>query len=207
MKNKMVSKNFGRYSVPTDEDFEPGSNNEVVKNYLGIKSKEIMDEIEQSELKRTEIELLNIYDKDHQFTAEDICNIHDLWLGDVYPMAGKYRTVSMAKSGFLFASSEQIEKLMTDLENKYLRKFTPCRFVDLARLAFALGQVHVELILIHPFREGNGRVARLLADLMAIQANMPPLNYLAIDPVENPEGFLGVILKQFMRELGVIICL
>lgn len=43
----MVFKNSGRYSVPTDEDFEPDSNNEVIKNFLGIKSKEIMDEVEQ----------------------------------------------------------------------------------------------------------------------------------------------------------------
>ncbi|MDF3054267.1 MAG: vbhT [Gammaproteobacteria bacterium] len=44
-------------------------------------------------------------------------------------------------------------------------------------------------ILIHPFREGNGRVARLLADLMATQANMPPLNYSAIGLLEKPDGF------------------
>ncbi len=185
----MTFKKSGRYSVPTDEDFEPGSNNEVVKNFLEIKSKEIMDEIEQSELKRTEIELLNIYGKDYQFKAEDICNIHELWLGDVYPMAGKYRTVTMEKNGFPFAASGQIEKLMAALEQDYLKKYTPCNFSDSAQLTHALGVVHVELILIHPFREGNGRTARLLSDLMAMQANMPPLNYLAIDQVQNPKGF------------------
>jgi cell filamentation protein len=185
----MVSKNFGRYSVPTDEDFEPNSNHEVIKNFLGITSREIMEEVEQSELKRTEIELLNIYSNDHQFTSEDICNIHELWLGDVYPMAGKYRTVTMEKDGFPFAASGQIEKLMAVLEKDYLKKYTPCNFTDPAQLAFALGVVHVELILIHPFREGNGRTARLLADLMAMQANMPPLNYQAIDQVKNSKGF------------------
>ena len=33
----------------------------------------------------------------------------------------------------------------------------------------------MELVLIHPFREGNGRVARLLAVLMGLQAGLPPL--------------------------------
>lgn len=185
---KMTFKISGRYAVPSDEDFEPGSHNEVIKNYLKIQSKEVMDEIEQSELKRTELELVKIYGQDYQFKAEDICNIHELWLGDVYPMAGKYRTVSMEKDDFSFAAPGQIEKLMEILENDYLRKYTPCHFSN-AELAHALGVVHVELILIHPFREGNGRAARLLADLMAIQANMPPLNYLAIDQIENPKGF------------------
>lgn len=40
--------------------------------------------------------------------------------------------------------------------------------------------MHTELVLIHPFREGNGRVARLLADLMAAQAGLPPLDFAGI---------------------------
>jgi hypothetical protein len=32
--------------------------------------------------------------------------------------------------------------------------------------------VHAELLLIHPFREGNGRLARWLADLMALQPEL-----------------------------------
>ena len=37
--------------------------------------------------------------------------------------------------------------------------------------------VHAELLLIHPFREGNGRIARCLADIMAFQAGYAPPNY------------------------------
>ena len=33
----------------------------------------------------------------------------------------------------------------------------------------------MELVLIHPFREGNGRAARLLAVLMGLQADLPSL--------------------------------
>lgn len=43
--------------------------------------------------------------------------------------------------------------------------------------------------MIHPFREGNGRTARLLADLMAMQSKKPPLNFSAIDQTENLKGF------------------
>ncbi len=61
-----------RYAVPEDEDFEPDSNNEVLKNYLEIKSKEKMEAIEEQELGRAEEELLtiSIFDKNHQFTVE-----------------------------------------------------------------------------------------------------------------------------------------
>lgn len=44
-------------------------------------------------------------------------------------------------------------------------------------MAHALAEVHAELILVHPFREGNGRLARLLSLLMALQAGLPPLDF------------------------------
>jgi hypothetical protein len=40
-----------------------------------------------------------------------------------------------------------------------------------------LAEVHAELILVHPFRDGNGRLARLVALLMALQAGLPPLDF------------------------------
>lgn len=44
------------------------------------------------------------------------------------------------------------------------------------QLIEAIAVTHVELILIHPFR-GNGRLSRLLADVMAVQAGYKPLDY------------------------------
>jgi cell filamentation protein len=58
-----------------------------------------------------------------------------------------------------------------------LRRLTPCSQEDKASVAGALAKVHAELILVHPFRDGNGRLARLLALLMALQADLPPLDF------------------------------
>jgi len=41
------------------------------------------------------------------------------------------------------------------------------------------------LILIHPFREGNGRCARVLATLMALQTDLPPLDFSGIEGKEK----------------------
>jgi len=40
-----------------------------------------------------------------------------------------------------------------------------------------LAAVHAELLLVHPFREGNGRIARWLSDLMCLQADLPQPDY------------------------------
>lgn len=76
--------------------------------------------MEEQGLERTELELLKIFHEAHRFTVEDICNIHELWLGDVCSFAGKYRTVNMAKEDFLFVPSVRIENLMATLEEDFL---------------------------------------------------------------------------------------
>jgi cell filamentation protein len=156
---------------------EPGSRGRVLRNKLGIKSKREMDRREKAEQMRTIEELTTIFAVDHRFTAPDICKIHKLWLGDIYEWAGKYRQVTMSKGDFSFAFPEQIPKLMADLDKGPLREFTPCRFKSLEEVIKALAVVHTELVIIHPFREGNGRVARMLATLMALQAGLPPLDF------------------------------
>jgi hypothetical protein len=64
-------KNSNRYNVSADEDFEPNSNNEVLKNYLGIKSKKEIEALEEHELERAELELFELFDEMHQFTARN----------------------------------------------------------------------------------------------------------------------------------------
>jgi cell filamentation protein len=191
----MNHKNSNRYAVPEDEDIEPGADDGVLKNFLGITSKEKIEKIEEQELQRTELELVEIFDENHRFNAEDLCNIHELWLGDIYPFAGKYRNVNMSKADFSFATAGRIAPLMCKFEEKFLSQYTPCNYANIDELAYALGVVHVEFILIHPFREGNGRTGRLLADLMTMQAKKPPINYASIDQTQNPDGFSRYILS------------
>lgn len=83
--------------------------------------------------------------------------------------------------------TEQIPKLMTEFEKGPLCQFTPCRFSSLQEVIKALALVHTELVLIHPFREGNGRVARMLATLMALQAALPPLDFSGITGKKKKE--------------------
>lgn len=55
----MNIKHSGRISVQNDENFEPGSNHQVLKNYLGIKSKNNVETLEEQELERTEADRVN----------------------------------------------------------------------------------------------------------------------------------------------------
>lgn len=187
-------KNSGRYDVSglVEAQFEPGSRERVLRNLLGIKRKREMDQVEAQEYLRALEELSNIYDRDHRFTAADICRIHKIWLGKIYEWAGQYRRVNASKGGFPFAASRQIPRLMAEFEERPLREFTPCLFDSNDKVARAIAVVHTELVLIHPFRDGNGRAARLLAVLMALQAGLPPLDFGGIRGEKRQEYFSAV---------------
>ncbi len=187
-------KKSGRYRTAhlIEDQFEPGSRGRVLKNKLGITSARAMAKREKEAQLRGYEKLVDLYHRDHRVTAGDICKIHKLWLGDIYEWAGRYRQVKMDKDGFPFAYPEQIPKLMTEFEKGPLRQFTPCRFSSLEEVIKALAIVHTELVLIHPFREGNGRVARMLATLMALQAGLPPLDF---------SGLIGKKKKEYIEAI------
>ena len=92
--------------------------------------------------------------------------MHQLALGHLHAFAGKLRVVNLSKGGFNFHSAKFLEETMRDFDQRLLRPFpsTYDRTDDLIR---DMALVHGELLFIHPFREGNGRTARLLADMMA----------------------------------------
>lgn len=160
-----------------EAQFEPGSRGRVLRNLLGIKSSRKMDDAEASALKAAMEAFVATYDERHRFTADDICQMHRRWLGGIYAWAGTYRQVNVSKDGFPFAAANLVPALMEDYSRNVLGGRTPTRSSDRAQIANALAQTHVELVLIHPFREGNGRIARALATLMALQAGLPPLDF------------------------------
>ena len=168
----MNLKKSGRYNVAglIEAQHEPGSQGQVLKNLLSINRKAEMDRVEAGLLKRAVDILIRQYGPRHCFTASDICHMHNVWLGRVYEWAGAYRHVNISKGEFPFAAAAQIPALMRELEQGPLHRHTPCTFRSADRVIQALAEVHTELVLIHPFRDGNGRVARVLATLMALQA-------------------------------------
>jgi len=190
----MKMRKYDRYdaSFLPEAQFEPGSGKLALKNLLGIKRRRVMDEAESTALKTAIDKLLNMYDENHCFTAADIKTMHKVWLSEIYEWAGEYRQVNLSKEDFPFAAAKQIPKLMNEIESGSLSKHTPCNFKSSERVIQALAEVHIELILIHPFREGNGRVARILSTLMAFQAGLPMLNFRDITDKKRKEYFAAI---------------
>lgn len=183
-----------RYDVDhlDEAQTESGSRGRVLRNLLGIRGKREMDALEAEKLAEVTDWAIRHYSADHRFTAEDVKRLHRQWLGKVYPWAGDYRQVNIGKGGFAFAMAAQVPRLMEELERKYLAIYTPCTTADREGIIDALAIVHCELVLIHPFRDGNGRITRLLATLMALQAGLPLLDFSGIKGRKRQEYFAAV---------------
>jgi len=138
-----------RYDVSglPEAQFEPGANGQVLKNRLGIVSKQQMDDAEAKALQQATDEVIRKYDETHRFTAVDLCECHRQWLGNIYEWAGQYRRVNVTKDDFPFASAAQIPSLMEQFEREVLKRCTPCKFTDRADVIRALAETHVELVL------------------------------------------------------------
>lgn len=170
---------MNRYSAETgiEGEYEPGSRGRVLRNLRGITSVRAMPQEEHDELLRAQRRFLERIQSYTRFDAELLCEMHRDWLGGIYPWAGKYRMVEMQKGAFRWPPAFGVAANMADFESRLLRPLTPCHAGTIQEVALRVAQVHADLLLIHPFREGNGRLARWLADLMIAQAGLPTPNY------------------------------
>ena len=176
----------------TEAKFEPGSRGRVLKNLLGIRGKREMDSLEALSLSVATDWAIRHVTADQRFAAADICRWHKQWLGKVYPWASEYRQVNISKGGFVFAMAAQVPRLMREFERGVLARYTPCASDNLEEVLEALAITHCELVLIHPFRDGNGRLSRLLSQLMALQAGLPLLIFSSIKGKQREAYFAAV---------------
>ncbi len=136
----------------------PGT--DVLKNNLGITNQE---ELTIAERRITTAELAALQLKpvprpNKLFTPEYYFSLHKTIFGKIYPFAGQTRNENIMKGNTPFCRPEFIYGCLTDNMKTFSK-----RMVDLETrddITTWLADFYGELNIIHPFREGNGRVAR-----------------------------------------------
>lgn len=139
---------------------------DVLINKLGLTDEASLEaaevELTQARIEQFEPDFDNI-------SLSTLRGIHRYLFQDVYEWAGQLRTVDISKGSTRFANVSRVEpeadKLFRQLaQENYL--------VDLPREKFVarLAHYYCELNVVHPFRDGNGRVQRLLFEVISINA-------------------------------------
>ena len=95
--------------------------------------------------------------------------LHEEMLGSVWSWAGKVRRTDKNIGVDKFIVRTEVRKLIED--GRYWREHA---VYDADELAV---RFHYRLVSIHPFPNGNGRHARMMADLIAQQAGRPAFSW------------------------------
>ena len=80
--------------------------------------------------------------------------IHKYLFDEIYDFAGELRTVNISKGNFRFAPLMYLEAALANID-----KMPQSTFDEIV-------EKYVEMNIAHPFREGNGRSARIWLDLI-----------------------------------------
>jgi len=128
----------------------------VLQNKLNISDSAELARIEEKLSKKKAVELFEsgYLDKLEAGKFTSLAAIHKFLFGEVYDFAGQVRDVNIAKGNFRFAP---VIYLQAALEN--IDKMPQGTFAEIIAK-------YVEMNVAHPFREGNGRSARIWLDLM-----------------------------------------
>ncbi len=128
--------------------YQPGSDNRVLENKLGITDPLELDDVELTLLDQLTVAVFDEVAVDQTLIVADLYEWHRRWLGNVYVWAGRVRSVNMGKDGFQFAAAGQIPGLMDTFDKEFLAAYTPFLALDDESLVEAIAAVHVEFVLI-----------------------------------------------------------
>jgi len=104
--------------------------------------------------------------------------IHRDLMGEVYPFAGEWRTVDLHKGDGPTRwplPPGGIQPLVDVLERDVLSR-SPLLSENDEEVFSYVGEVMCEFLALHPFREGNGRTAFIVGNLLLLQNDLVPLD-------------------------------
>ena len=143
----------------------------ALKNKLGIDD---AAELARTEEKISKAKALELFETGLLDTFPVGCfaglqKIHGYLFGDIYDFAGKVRDVNLAKGSFRFAPVMYLESALKHIDEMPQSTFD------------AIIEKYVEMNVAHPFREGNGRSARIWLDAILKQKLRQVIDWRTVD--------------------------
>lgn len=126
----------------------------MLGNKLGITNEVELAREEERLTKRRALELFDrgLLDVFEAGTFAGLAKIHGYLFQDAYAFAGKVRNVNIAKGNFRFAPAMYLDTALAEIDKMPQGEYDQ------------IIEKYVEINVAHPFREGNGRSARIWLD-------------------------------------------
>jgi cell filamentation protein len=165
----------------------------ILENNLGITDQVTLAKEEERISKQKAKALLDTGDIDtiEVGTFAGLQQIHRYLFEDIYPFAGKLREVNIPKGGFRFAP---VMYLKASLE--HIDAMPQSTFDEIV-------EKYVEMNIAHPFREGNGRAARIWLDLIFKQELKQVIDWNKVDK----ESYLLAMERSVIKDVELKVLL
>ncbi len=209
-----------------------GETKALLLHNITAKGKPLKDHIEITGHDEAIKWIEDVVKQERPLTETFIRELHELLLNEPYKVraitpegqptkrvikVGEYKSkpnhvVTQTGETFYFASPEETPAMMEDLLSWY-RDSISKKEIDPVILA---SEFHYRFIRIHPFDDGNGRIARILMNFIFMQFAYPPVviksedkkNYfLALQQADggNLTAFIEYITEQLIHSLNLMI--
>ena len=180
----------------------------VLEYGLTVKGKPLKDQQDVVAHGRA-VDFIRDLTKVGRLTEEDIFQLHRLTVpvetADIYRPVGAWKREDNGTYGvedgrqvyMPYASADDVPMLM----KAWIRDFNGLYQPNMNQAAAleAYVRAHMSFVRIHPFFDGNGRMARLLANLPVLFAGYPPI----VIPSESRIDYIAVLWK-YQRLVGVV---
>ena len=172
---------------------------ELLPNKLGLTDQDAVNEEEATGFLRVEQAAIDALSTDTVFSLRYLYDLHQAAFGHLYEFAGRLRTVNMSKSGFIFPAAEFLPQAMEDFSREHLNPLNAGEWDNRAELLKHLAAMHAELLYLHPFREGNGRIVRLFTKLIFLARVGEELDFELLIKGDNFQRYVAAV-QQAARE-------
>lgn len=165
-----------------------GETRMILEDGLTVGGKQVKEILEAKNHKNALDLLFDIVSGEKDLSEEVICDLHKKLLLDIDDEnAGNYRKIQVYFTGSedLPPTVKEVPVLMKEFIKWYLENKNKIDLLELAAL------VHYKFVKIHPFIDGNGRIARLLANLILLKNGYPPI----IIPIIRRQEYMEAIKK------------
>lgn len=161
----------------------------ILKNKLNIDNPVELARQEEKISKRKALELYDrgVFDTLKAGTFASLAYLHEYLFSEIYDFAGKLREVNISKGGFRFAPLMYLSSSIKHIESMPQSSFDE------------IVEKYVEMNIAHPFRDGNGRSARIWLDLIFRRELYKVVDWSKVDK----EDYLLAMERSPVRDIEI----
>ncbi|GHU26580.1 cell filamentation protein [Bacilli bacterium] len=120
-------------------------------------------------------------------TFAGLAEIHKFLFEDIYDFAGEIRDVNISKGNFRFAPPMYLKQSLEHIDGMPQSNFDE------------IIEKYVEMNIVHPFREGNGRTTRIWLDLILKKEIKKVIDWNLVDR----EDYLSAMERSVVKDIEI----